>query len=161
MAGATDLHGLAEAERRVARRAGPDVYAAGEFVRVGPLRGGGGGSAVLWAKITSIVSNVVKAKFADAEGNVDPQAEEFRVYVYATAAQGVTWGPVLTDASPRLVVGQYIQIVQMPVCGTERPAGWWMVGPPLALTCAPTGDAGGLDWLLANVDALRALVEGG
>lgn len=138
MPGAMDLHGLAEAERRVARRAGPDVYAPGEFVRVGPLRAGVGGSALLWAKITSIVGKVVKAKLADKDGNVDPAAEEFIVRVYATDATGVKWAPALTEASPKLVVGQYIQIVEMPACGTDRPAGWWMVAPPLALTCPPT-----------------------
>lgn len=100
---------------------------------------GGSGAAVQWAKITSIIGNVVKAKFADANGNVDPEAEEFRVYVYATDAEGVTWTPTLANASPKLVVGQYIQVVQMPACGTARPAGWWMVPPSLSLTCAPSG----------------------
>lgn len=121
---------------------------------------GGGATQIAWAKIMSVGSNAVMAKFADADGNVDPQAEEFRVYVYATDAMGVTWSPTLADASPKLVVGQYVQIVQMPACGAQRPAGWWLVGPPLALTCVPLGDDdGGLAWLLANISALRALVQ--
>ncbi len=160
MAGAADLHVLAEAERRVARRGGAVVYAPGEFVRVGPMRAGAGGAAIFWAKIMGVGSNMVMAKFADADGNVDPAADEFLVHVYATDATGVAWSPTLADASPKLVAGQYIQIVQMPACGAQRPAGWWLVGPPLALTCVPLGDDdGGLAWLLANISALRALVQ--
>lgn len=99
--------------------------------------GGGSGAALRWAKITSITGSVVKAKFADADGNVDPAAEEFTVYVYATDNEGVSWGANLEEASPKLVVGQYIQVVQMPACGTQRPPGWWMVAPPLVMTCPP------------------------
>lgn len=98
---------------------------------------GGSGATIVWAKITSIPGEVVNAKFADTDGNVDPQAEEFRVYVAATDSQGVTWSPTLQEASPKLIVGQYIKIVWMPACGTERPAGWYMIGPPLAMTCPP------------------------
>ena len=137
----------------------PSTYPATAWAVV-QLGCGGGGSPLRWAKITSIASNVVNAKLADAEGNVDPQAAEFRVYMYATDTTGVTWTPTLADASPKLVVGQYIQIVQMPACGAARLAGWWMVPPSLDLTCAPAGDDADLDWLLANVAALRALVEG-
>lgn len=121
---------------------------------------GGSGSTVQWAKITSIVGNTVKAKFADANGNVDPQAEEFVVRLYATDGQGVTWNPALSEASPRLMVDQYLQVVQMPGCGTGRSPGWYMIGPPLSMTCLPTDNDDDLDWLLANVAALRALVEG-
>lgn len=96
-----------------------------------------GGPVVLWAKITSIVANAVKAKFADEEGNVDPKAEEFIVRLYATDNEGVTWSPTLSEASPKLKVDQYIQIVRMPACGMDRPAGWYMLAPPLALTCPP------------------------
>lgn len=121
--------------------------------------GCGGSGSVLWAKITRIENNQVFAKLADAAGAV--QGDEFRVYVYATADVGVTWSPALEDASPKLVVGQYIQIVQMPACGAGRPAGWWMMPPSLDMTCTPTGEDADLAWLLANVAALRALVEGG
>jgi hypothetical protein len=105
-----------------------------QLVEAPPLAAG---TSLLWAKITTISTNTVMAKFADAVGNV--QAAEFRVYVYATNVTGVTWTPTLTDASPNLVVGQYIQVVQMLACGAERPAGWYMIGPPLSLTCAPSG----------------------
>lgn len=99
--------------------------------------GCGGSGSVLWAKITAIGSGVVMAKFADAQGNVDPEAEEFVVRLYATDNEGVTWNPTLSEASPKLKVGQYIQIVRMPACGMDRPAGWYMLAPPLALTCPP------------------------
>lgn len=97
------------------------------------------GPLIRWAKITFVGTSTVSAQFVDADAEV--YGDAFTVRCYAASSEGVVWTPALSTASPRLVVGQYIQIVWMPGCGTARPAGWWLVGPPLAGTCAPTGEA--------------------
>lgn len=134
-----------------------------QLVESPPLAGGG--AAVLWAKIEWVGQNSVTAKFADAEGNVDPEAEAFDVHLYASDAEGVMWLPelLIADCNPKLVVGQYIQIVQMSACGPGRPAGWWLVAPPLSRMCdegqADFGEPEAVAWLRDNLPRLRALLE--